>query len=518
MNKRSRVKNTIRNLFVGFGGLLIHYILSFATRTIFVLLLSVEYLGVNGLFTNILAILSLAELGVGGAFVSLLYKPLHEEDVEKLKSLMTAYKKAYMLIGLIVAITGLAFYPFLDLFIKESNIKDIHLIYLMFLTGSVTSYFYAHKIDFIKSDQNSYISTIYSKTSSVIQYVLQILVLLLTKNFIIYLSIQIICPIVSNFLLARKVNRLYPFLREKGVPLDKETFLDLRRMVYAGMCHHFGYVIVTGTDSIVISTFLGVYWVGIYSNYLLILGVIIAFINLAFNSVAASVGNLTVSSDRAKNYEIFRRMHFLNFILVGFSAICLATLFNPFITLWIGSKYILKQSTVILIVLMFYTGLYGMQKSINTFKDVAGLFYNDRYAALAEGIINLFLSIYLVKQIGINGVFLGTIIAAAATRLWIEPYIVFKHLFRRSLMDYFSNYLIYGATTAFCGFTVFFITNLIPHENWIGFFAMAISCALLTVIIFTLFFFRTQEFNYFYRFIAAGTRKLKNTILANHES
>lgn len=509
MNNKSRATNTLRNLFVGFGGLLVQYSLSFATRTIFVMLLSVEYLGVNGLFTNILAVLSLAELGVGGAFVSLLYKPLHEEDTEKLKSLMTAYKKAYMFIGLIVAITGMALYPYLNIFIKETNIKDIHLIYLMFLAGSVTSYFYAHKIDFVKSDQNSYINTIYSKTSSLVQYALQILVLLLTKDFILYLSIQIICPIVSNFLLARRVNRLYPFLREKGNPLDQETLLDLRRKLYAGMCHHCGYVIVTGTDSIVISTFLGVYWVGIYSNYLLIIGVILAFITLTFDSVAASIGNLTVSSDRMKSYEIFQKMQFLNFILVGFSSICLITLFNPFISLWIGSKYTLDQSTVILIVIMLYTGLYGMQKSVSIFKDATGLFYNDRYAGLIEGILNLFASIYLVQHIGIAGVFLGTILASLATRIWIEPYIVFKHLFHRSLFNYFGKYIIYGSTTAFCGVLVFYITGLIPHDNWMGFFVMAISCGVLTIVLFSLLFFKTEEFRFFYILITNGIRKIK---------
>lgn len=509
MNETSRTKNTLRNLFVGLGGLIFQYSLSFATRTIFVHLLSVQYLGVNGLFTNILEVLSLAELGIGGAFVSLLYKPLHEYDTEKLKSLMNAYKKAYMLVGIFVGLAGMALYPFLNIFIKENNIENIHLIYLMFLAGSVTSYFYAHKIDFIKSDQKAYISTIYSKISNFIQYALQIIILLLTKNFILYLAIQILCTLLGNLALARKVNKLYPFLQEKGLPLDKETRLDLKRKLYAGMCHHGGYVIVTGTDSIVISTFLGVYWVGIYSNYLLIIGVISAFITLAFGSVTASIGNLTVSSDRDKSFEIFKKMQFLNFVLVGFSSVCFITLFNPFIGLWIGSEYTLNQSTVILIVVMFYTGLLGMQKSINVFKETTGLFYNDRYAGLLEGIINLCVSVYLVQHIGIAGVFAGTIIAACATRIWIEPLVVFRNLFYRSLFDYYNKYFIYGVTTIITTAVVYFTTNLIPHNTWIGFFTMAAVCGTLTVGIFILLFFKTEEFRFFYDYAKGGFMKLK---------
>lgn len=509
MNNKSRTKNTLINFIVGFGAQLFQYVLSFVARTIFIMLLSVEYLGVNGLFTNVLAVLSLAEMGVGGAFVSLLYKPLYEKDTEKLKSLMTAFKEAYMVIGVFVGIAGLVLYPFLDLFIKENNIENISLIYFMFLTGSVVSYFYAHKIAFVSADQKLYIKTIYSQIFAVIQYLLQIIVLLLTKEFILYLAIQIICPIVGNFILSMKVNRLYPFLKEKGIPLDKKTRADLKRKVLAGMYHHSGYVMVTGTDSIIISAFLGVYWVGIYSNYLLIIGVISSFTTLCFNSVTASVGNLAVSSDKEKNFNIFRKIQFLNFLLVGFSSVCFIVLFNPFITIWIGNEYLMDQKNVILMVTMFYTGHLGIQKSINVFKYTTGLFYHDRYAGLIGGLINIFVSLYLVRYIGLAGVFVGTIISTFSTRLWAEPYVVFRYLFHRPLFYYFNKYIIYGIATIMTTAFVYFVTKFIPHDTWTGFFTMAAACGILTVGIFILLFFKTEEFKFFYEFLYVGIKKVK---------
>lgn len=508
MNRQSRTGNSLRNFYVGVGAQLFQYALSFATRTVFIMLINIEYLGVNGLFTNVLTVLSLAEMGVGGAFISLLYKPLHEKDIEKLKSLTTAFRKAYTIIGIVVGVAGLALYPFLDKFIKENNIPNLHLIYLMFLAGSVMSYFYAHKISFLNADQKLYITTIYTQVFVFIQYILQIIVLLATRSFIIYLTIQILCPIVRNFILARKINRLYPFLKEKGEPLDQSTLEDLKRKVAAAMFHHFGYVIVNGTDSIVISTFLGVYWVGIYSNYLLIIGVIASFVDLVFRSVIASVGNLAVSSESTKSFKIFQRMQFMNFSIVGFSSVCLITLFNPFITLWIGAQYILEQKVVIIIVIMFYIGRLGMQKSINTFKNTTGLFYNDRYFSLIEGLLNLLLSLLLVQRYGLVGVFIGTIFALLATRVWTEAYIVFKYLFDRPLYDYYIKYLTYGITTILTSIIVYFATLNIPHNTWIGFFGMAAACALSTAAIFALLFYKTEEFKYFYAAAVEMTGKL----------
>lgn len=84
-----RTKNSIINLITAFIGQIFGVIISFIVRMIFVNYLSSEYLGINGLFTNILTMLSLVELGVGSAMTYSLYKPIAEHDIEKIKSLMS---------------------------------------------------------------------------------------------------------------------------------------------------------------------------------------------------------------------------------------------------------------------------------------------------------------------------------------------------------------------------------------------------------------------------------------------
>jgi len=221
------------------------------------------------------------------------------------------------------------------------------------------------------------------------------------------------------------------------------------------------------------------------------------------------VGNLVASSDGKKSYAIFRKMQFLNFIIAGFCSVCLISLFNPFITLWIGREYLLQQSVVILIVIVFYCGRAGMQKSINIFKSTSGLFYKDRYFALMEALINIALTIFLVQHLGLVGVFIGTLVAMLSARIWTEPYFVFHYLFHQPLSDYFRYYIKYGSATIFATVIVYYVTHLIPHQNWFGFIIMTMACCSLTIGIFVLLFYKTAEFKFFYEFIRQGAKKLR---------
>lgn len=514
-DNKSRLYNSSRNLIFGLAGHMFHYLLSFATRTIFIRLLATEYLGVNGFFTNILSLLSLAELGAESSFSSLLYKPLHEGDTEKLKSLMAAFKKTFIIIASFVGVAGLSILPFLKIFIKDINIENIQLIYILFLTGSIVSYLCTYRVSLIVADQKSYICTIYSQITIFLQYVLQILVLLLTGNFFLYLIIQIGGSISINLLLYYKAGKMYPFIKGKANKLDTDTRKDLVKKIYASIYHHTGYVVLTGTDNIIITTFIGIYWVGIYSNYLMLVGVVAAFTELFFDSIVASVGNLTVSTDNTTSYSVFKRVQFMNFLIVGLFSICLYILLNPFINLWIGKEFLLDKYIVFLIVTMYYLGYNGIKKCVSIFKQTTGLFYYDRYSPVAEAIINIVLSIILAQKLGMAGVFLGTIIATLSTKIWIESYVLFKHFFKVSLRHYFWKLIIYSSIVLMTGFIVKKIVYLINYETWLGFFTMAVCCTLLTGAIFIILFFRTDEFKYFHelakRILVKNIFKISNS-------
>ncbi|HHW21445.1 MAG TPA: hypothetical protein GXX26_00990 [Clostridiaceae bacterium] len=260
-----------------------------------------------------------------------------------------------------------------------------------------------------------------------------------------------------------------------------------------------GYVVLTGTDNILITSFIGIVWSGIYSNYSLLISVIVAFTKLFFDAITASVGNLAVSTDNVTSHKVFMRIQFMNFLIVGLFSVCLYILLNPFINLWIGEDYLLDDFTVFIIVATYYFGYDGIKKCVTIFKRTTGVFYYDRYSPVAEAIINIVFSVILAKIFGISGVFMGTIIAALATNIWVEPYVVYKHFFKTPLNNYFKKLILYSIATLMTGIIVKNIVSLINRTTWLGFFVMAVCCVLLTVLIFTLLFIRTDEFKYFYQ-------------------
>lgn len=496
MNIESRTKNSIKNLLTGIVGQVVTVLLSFINRSVFVYFLGVEYLGVNGLFTNILTILSLAELGVGSAIVYSMYKPIAENDKNTLKALMNLYSKIYIIIGIVIAVAGVAITPFLDLVIKHRpNVNNLVLIYLMFLTNTVISYFFSYKRSIITADQRDYICLIYRFVFNLIKVILQIIILIITRNFILFLTIQILCTLGENIAISMKANKLYPFLNSRdNIKLDKKFKSNIFKNIKALMIYRVCATMLDGTDNIIISSFVGVMWVGLLSNYTLIIGSISLVLTQIIGSVTASIGNIISSESSEKQEEIFNVVFFVSFLLYGFSSVCLIILINPFISLWIGERYNLSQLTVVIIVLNFY--IYGMQNAVWTYRSAMGLFIYGKFRPLISGIMNIIISIVLAKYCGILGVLLGTTITRLVTNVWYDPIIIFRYGFKKSVISYYIKYLQY-----FCAFIssliiTWQISYIINGTGMVNFIVLLIVSCLIPSILFTLVFKKSKEFKY----------------------
>ncbi|MEG1408097.1 MAG: hypothetical protein RSD23_09580, partial [Ruthenibacterium sp.] len=263
-----------------------------------------------------------------------------------------------------------------------------------------------------------------------------------------------------------------------------------------GFCVHFGEIITVGTDSLVISHFLGLAVLGVYSNYLLIIGIVTKLSYIVINAVRASASNLVVSSSSEKSYEFFRKLNFFSMTMLGFFVTCLITLLNPFITIWIGKDYLMTTPLVILAVLVYLTGSQGMQVPIAIYRNATGLYYKDRYMYLLEGFVNLFISIILVQKIGLAGVFLGTILSKILTML-SGSYLIYRYIFHRKLREYWKNLFGYILLFVLVGSAVFYTSHLVPCTSWFSFFIMALICVSMTLTLYALAFWRTPEFQYF---------------------
>lgn len=492
----SRIDNVTKNFKYAVFGQISGLIIGFIGRYVFIRTLGAEYLGLNGLFANILSILSLAELGIGPAMVYSMYKPLAENDQDKVNALMFLYRKLYVIIGLFIALTGLILTPFLGYFIKNiPDVNNIKIIYILFVFNSSISYFFSYKRSLIIADQKRFIATYYRYGFYFVLNIAQIIILILTRNYLIYLMLLVTSTILENIFISNKANQLYPFLKEKNdAKLNDEEKKSILRNIKAMMCHKLGSTVVMGTDNLLISKFVGLVQVGLYSNYYLITSSLNIIFGLLFQSLTASIGNLGVLENERKKLFTFQVVNFVGFWIYAFSSICLFILLNPFISLWIGNQYLFSLELVSLIVLNFY--LTGMRKSVLTYRDALGLFWYDRYKPVFEAMLNLVFSIFLVKRIGISGIFLGTAMSTITVCFWVEPFILYKYGFERSVKAYFMIYIKYTMTAIFIGCITWILISCIHSQNWTGFTIKLLLCIIIPNCLLYGLFSKSDEFKY----------------------
>jgi O-antigen/teichoic acid export membrane protein len=510
----ARTQNSIRNVLTAMVGQMGGVLVNLLARVFFLHYLNQTYLGLNGLFTNVLTMLSLVELGVGPAMAYSLYKPLADGDVEKIKSHMAFYKKAYITIGLAIAALGLAFLPFYTIFMDEvPDIPHLNAIYLLFVANTVVSYFYSYKRSLIVCDQKKYIETSIHYGAYFLLNLVQIIFLALTKSYVVFLVLQVISTWSENFLLARKADKLYPYLRDKNVrPMEKADSQVIFRNVAAMSLHKVGAVVVNSTDNILISKLIGLATAGLYSNYYTIIHPLQTITNQIFESIVASVGNLTATvkgGDLERLQETFYDVFFFAFWVFCFCSICLLNLLHPFIEfLWLRNKgWLLDGGTLVVLVLNFY--LYGMRRPVLTFRDASGAFWNDRFKPLFEAAINLIASIFLAKRFGIMGVFLGTLVSTVTTSLWVEPLVLYHNVFYASLRDYFVRFFGYTAVgAAICAVTTW-LCHLVGY-SLLAMIPRILICLVVPNLLLALVFCRTKEFQYFRNLGTELLKKVKN--------
>lgn len=491
-----RTENSLRNVAAGLSGQALSLAVSFIGRRYFTSLLGKEYLGLNGLFTNLLTMLSLVELGIGPAIIYSLYKPLAERDHSKIKALMALYRKAYTAVGVLILLLGALLSPFLRFIITDMpELPHLHLIFLMFVCNSALSYFFSYKRSLIIADQKQYITTLYHYAFFILMNLAQILILILTKNYLLYLAAQIASTGLENFCISRRANRLYPFLLEKTTEkVDAPTMGTIKRNIFAMIFHKIGGIVVDSTDNILISAMVGTVWVGLYSNYQLILQALRAIFNQFFDALTASVGNLGVMESKEHSLWIFEVLAFAGFWIYGFCAIAFYQLCTPFITLWLGKDLLLSEGVALVLAANFY--IRGMRQAIFTFRDAFGLYWYDRYKPLVEITVNLAVSCALAPRFGIAGVFIGTFVSTVTVCLWVEPLVLYHHAFSRRAGGYFLRYARYTAIVLLAGALTRFCCSSVPFSGFTELFVKGLICLFVPNAIFLLSFCKSKELHY----------------------
>ena len=433
--KSERKKSSFKNMITAVSSNVLTIIVGLVAQAVFIKILGSEYLGLNGLFSNVISMLGIVELGMGSAIIYNMYKPIADEDHEKIKSLMQFYKKSYRIITLIISIIGIMIIPFIKYIVDIESVTvdiNVYLVYILFLLETICSYILSYKRSMLYADQKEYITNIIHMGYTILVNTMQLTFLYFTHDYYLYLIIKVMMRLVENIVISSYVNRRYSYLLDNNVTkLDSKTEKDIFQKIKALFFHKIGTFIVSGTDNIIISKYLGLVTVGLYSNYYMIINAVQTVINHIIQATRASVGNLLVTESKTKQFDIFNKIRFVNFWISCFSSICIFVIMDSFITIWIGYKFVLPTKVLLVLVINFF--IVSSRSTYGAFKETAGIFYEDRFVPIIESILNIVLSIIFVKKFGLMGVFMGTIASGLVLWCYSYPKYVYNKLFGRKI-------------------------------------------------------------------------------------
>ena len=496
-----RVKSAARNIAFGYVGQLATAIMSFILRRLFINYLSENLLGVNSLYSNILSILNMAELGIGTALNFSLYGPVARGEKEKIKSYMQMYRKAYYIIALVVAVVGIAFTPFLGFFAghpADITPRDLVLYYYIFLFNTVSSYFVAYKYSLINAEQKNYVQTNIITITKIITVAIQMAVVVITKNFYLFLLTDAFVQLIQKIFVSRFLDKMYPYLKEKNVEkLSKEESDTVWNKTKALVFHKVGDVARLQTDAIIISSLIEVAMAGVVDNYNMIISTVSNFVNIIFNSVISSFGNLIATESKEKQFNMFKIYRFFASWVYGYSCVGFMVLITPLIRIWLGDAWILAPAAVYCILTDYY--FKGDRIVLSNFKTAAGVFEQDKYLALIQGAVNLVLSIWLVQTpLGITGVYIGTIVSGLIANI-TKPIIIYRACFDKNAVEYFVDSAKYLVSLIAVLLTCNLIsTRVLANLNILTFILMGIIITVIFNGVYFILYGRSEEFRYLF--------------------
>lgn len=448
-------KNSVLNVTTSIISRVILLVAAIFVRRLLIQHIGNDVNGLNSLYTSIIGMLAVAELGVGSAITYSMYKPIVDRDERQVSALYQLYKRLYRIIGAVILVGGLIVLPFLPHLINdyEDLNFNVYIPFLLTLVSVVLTYLYGAKTSLIQAHKNNYITTGIVTVASLIRYTLQIITILIWQSYTIYLVCQIIETMIMWLLTELVVRKQYgEILAELKTNIDigTGTKAEIKKNIRAMFMHKVGTVLVNTVDSLIISAFIGVVILGKFSNYTLIIGVVVSIINLFFTPLTSVVGHLCATGDLTETKKWFDRFYSLNFFLGVVFFLGYYAVIDNVIRQFFGPGLEVARSISFIITLNQFTMF--MRRTALLFRDASGSFYYDRWKPIGEGITNLVLSLLFVhifpEDLRIVGVIVATIITTLFICHIVDPYVVFKHAFNMPVKEYyFRNYSYIGLFT-----------------------------------------------------------------------
>lgn len=457
----------------------------FVLRTIIIHRIGADYAGLNSLFTSILRVLNMAELGFASAAAFSLYKPVAEEDTEKVCALLAFYRKIYYTVGGVMLLVGLALMPFLDHLIKGSHPADVSLqvLYLIYLVDSAASYFlFSYKNLILNVYQRVDVISIISTLLHLAVYVLQIIILVVFRAYYAYIFCELVYTVVNNISIARYVSKRYPQYKCKGT-LKKQEKKEIIKNAYGMFLFKVYSATRNSFDTVFVSAFIGLTAATIYGNYYYIFAGVASLQTIIRESMQGGVGNKIAMNTPEKNHEDMLTFMFIYAWLSGVCTACMLCLFQPFVKIWVGSRLMLDEPTMIMFCVYFYVLSMGSIRFV--YHQAAGLFWKKRYWTITAALINIVGNYVLVQLWGMFGVVCSTIISLLTVDFGYSTTIVYDYYFKNGKIGvYFKKHGLYLLITALGCVPTYLIVNRITLTGITGLFVRLIACVVLSNLIF----------------------------------
>lgn len=457
----TRTKKTQRNILAGFLSFFVTTFASFIVRTIFIRQLTVDYLGIDALFSSILQLLSLGELGLSNVAMFTLYKPLANNETEKVYQLVSLYSKIYKYIALFIFIGGLLFMPFLKIIIvSDIPFHSMALFYILYLFNTCISYLGISKQILANADQKSFIIKHSNTFFNSVKSIIQILVLSITRNYSIYIIVQCVTTALQNFYLTRKINRYYGcYINSVSVvPISRSEKLDILKRTKDLAIYKLCVVLINSTDNIFVSLLLGTVVVGYYSNYALIFSATGTIFSIVITSIISSLGNLAAKETNEKKIRFFYQLLSIMQVSTSVIAVLLFLLANDIVYIWLGAEYVLPINSIVVLILNFYVA--NVINPVWMYREAMGLYSEVRNTMVVTALLNIVLTWILGSHMGLAGIFLATILSRIFTTVWYEPIILLRRQFKTKVFPYYFSQIKNLIITVFFAFALHFTYSI----------------------------------------------------------
>lgn len=458
----NRTKNTVRNIRWGIVQKLVHSLGPFVVRTVLIYVMGAEYAGLNSLFTSILTILSLTELGFSQAIVYSMYKPIADNDKEKICALLNVYKKAYHIIGIIILAVGCAIIPLIPYLISGDVPAELNLyiLYIIYLLNTVISYFlFAYKTSLLSAYQREDVLSKNQLFVDLIYYIAECIVIVISRNYYLYSILLPLMTVIVNFANSYSVDKLFPGYLPHGT-ISKSEKEDLKKNLIGLSIWKIGGATRNTFDSIIVSMYLGLTVVAIYNNYYYVMNAVIILIGVASTAITAGVGNKIATHSVDENYEDFNAIQLLYMWIAGWCTVCMLCMYQPFMKLWMGDSMLLSTLDMILFCLYFFDMKQGDIQSV--YYQAAGLWWEGKTRSVVEAIMNIVLNFTLGYFFGVTGIILATIISLTICAYIYGSTFIFKLYFHKGLKRFYITNLYYLVVTLAAGLLSFLLCDLIP--------------------------------------------------------